>query len=72
MYNIPDDLIFNQYLQVVKKLNPSLKDVNLVRPDQKIVLPSIAAFQLSPRAEAIPEEKMQEQFAEAEKDPRRV
>jgi hypothetical protein len=71
MYNIPDDLIFNQYLKVVKKLNPSLNDVNLVRPDQKIVLPSIAAFQLSPRAEAIAGKKIQEQSAEAEKSPRK-
>jgi hypothetical protein len=71
MYNIPDDLIFNQYLQVVKKLNPRLKDVNLVRPDQKIVLPSISAFQLSPRAEDIPDEKMQGQFAEAGKVPQK-
>ena len=53
VYNIPDELIFNQYLDVVKKLNPGLSDVNLIRPDQKIVLPSAAAFQLSPRPEEV-------------------
>jgi LysM repeat protein len=70
MYNIPDDLIFNQYLKVVKKLNPGLKDLNLVLPKQKIVLPSISAFQLSPRAEATPEEGIREAFAEAGDSPR--
>ena len=54
MYNIPDDLIFDQYLNLVKKLNPRLEDVNLVKPDQKIVLPSVAAFQLSPRVDEPP------------------
>jgi hypothetical protein len=71
MYNIPDDLIFNQYLNVIKKLNPSLYDVNLVRPDQKIVLPSVSAFQLSPRAEDVLEEEDKERVAEAEKAPKR-
>ncbi len=49
MYNIPDDLIFDEYLELVKKLNPELEDVNLVIPHQRITLPSVDAFQLSPR-----------------------
>ena len=62
MYNIPDDLIFDEYLDLVKKLNPGLEDVNLVTPDQKIVLPSVAAYQLSPRVEEPPEETIQEEL----------
>ncbi len=62
MYNIPDDLIFDEYLDLVKKLNPGLEDVNLVTPNQKIVLPSVAAYQLSPRVEEPPEETIQEEL----------
>ena len=60
MYNIPDDLIFDEYLDLVQKLNPGLEDVNLVTPNQKIVLPSVAAYQLSPRATEVSEEIVQE------------
>jgi hypothetical protein len=54
MYNIPDDLIFDEYLDLIKRLNPGLYDVDLVTPDQKIVLPSVAAYQLSPRVQEAP------------------
>ena len=44
MYNIPDDLIFDEYLEIVKKLNPEIEDVNLVKAGQKIRLPSVSAY----------------------------
>ena len=61
MYNIPDDLIFDQYLDLVKKLNPALEDMNLVKPDQTIELPSVAAYQLSPRLTETSEQIVQEE-----------
>ncbi len=66
MYNIPDDLIFDEYLDLVKKLNPRIEDVNLVTPNQKIVLPSVAAYQLSPRVQEVPEDIVQEELAKVD------
>ena len=43
MYNVPDDLIFNKYLNVIKQLNPDMDDFDLVKPEQRIILPSIAS-----------------------------
>jgi hypothetical protein len=71
MYNIPDDIIFDQYLKLVKQLNPALEDLNLVKPDQIIDLPSVAAYQLSPRSdktadEILPDEKVHEETVSQE------
>ena len=56
MYNVPDDLIFNKYLEVVKQLNPDMSDIDLVKPDQKIVLPSITSYLEDSGEEVKPEE----------------
>ncbi len=61
MYNLPDEIIFNEYLELVKKLNPDLEDMNLVKPDQTIVLPSADAYRLLPRTAAFPEEAVKEE-----------
>jgi hypothetical protein len=64
MYNIPDDLIFDEYLELVKRLNPTLEDVDLVIPNQKITLPSVVAFQLSPRVKETAGKVIQEEVTE--------
>jgi len=65
MYNVPDDLIFYRYLNMVKQLNPDLKDINLVKPDQKIILPSFASYQLPSKEEEKPDEVLgEESFTE--------
>lgn len=56
MYDIPDELIFDRYLNLVKKLNPDLQDLNQVKPDQKIILPSLASSTLPPEEKVKPEE----------------
>ncbi|KPJ61815.1 MAG: hypothetical protein AMJ42_00845 [Deltaproteobacteria bacterium DG_8] len=60
IYNIPDDVIFNRYLNLVKKLNPDLKDIDLIKPDQKIILPSFASYQIPSEEELMPEELLEE------------
>jgi hypothetical protein len=62
MYNIPDDLIFDEYLDLVRRLNPALEDVDLVIPNQRIILPSVAAFQLSPPVKEAAVEELQEEL----------
>jgi hypothetical protein len=39
VYHIPDDKIFNEYLNQIKTLNPQLHDLNYVVPGQKIHIP---------------------------------
>jgi len=60
MYDIPDELIFDRYLNLVKKLNPDLQDLNQVKPDQKIILPSLASSTLPPE-EVKPEPVLSEE-----------
>ena len=38
-YDIPPDYLYNEYLGMVKKLNPSIQDLNIIHPGQKIRLP---------------------------------
>ncbi|MCK5420822.1 MAG: hypothetical protein KAJ08_01590, partial [Deltaproteobacteria bacterium] len=45
-YNIPANLIFDEYLNLVKQLNPDVKDINLVVPNQRVILPSLTDYQL--------------------------
>jgi len=61
MYDIPDELIFNRYLNLVKKLNPDLRDLNRVNPDQKIILPSLPSSTLPPEEEVKPETVLREE-----------
>ena len=38
-YDIPKGYLYNEYLGMVKKLNPSIQDLNRIHPGQKIRLP---------------------------------
>ena len=38
-YNIPPARLYTEYLQLVRKLNPNIKDINRIYPGQKIRLP---------------------------------
>ena len=38
-YSIPPARLYTEYLQLVRKLNPSLKDLNKIYPGQKVRLP---------------------------------
>ncbi|HOO37573.1 MAG TPA: LysM peptidoglycan-binding domain-containing protein [Deltaproteobacteria bacterium] len=39
IYGLPDRLIFNEYLNLIKELNPEIEDLNHVEPGQKIKMP---------------------------------
>lgn len=39
LYNIPPEDLFNEYIELVKELNPSIKDLANIYPDQIIRLP---------------------------------
>ncbi|HHO76237.1 MAG TPA: LysM peptidoglycan-binding domain-containing protein [Deltaproteobacteria bacterium] len=39
VYGLSDDLIFNEYLDLIKELNPGIEDINLVEPGQAIRMP---------------------------------
>jgi LysM domain len=41
VYGIPDELIFDEYLNLIKELNPEIGDPNHVVPGQKISIPDI-------------------------------
>lgn len=38
-YGIPDERLYGEYLGMVKRLNPSIQDLNIIQPGQKIRLP---------------------------------
>lgn len=38
-YHIPDRIIHNEYLDIVKKINPGIKNLNILYPGQRIRLP---------------------------------
>jgi hypothetical protein len=38
-YGVPSDYLYGEYLQAVKRLNPTIKDLNLIHPGQTIRLP---------------------------------
>ncbi|MFH1625585.1 MAG: LysM domain-containing protein [Pseudomonadota bacterium] len=48
VYNVPKALVFNEHITLFRELNPSIKDLNLLRVHQKILVPV---------HEPIPEEK---------------
>ena len=39
LYDIPSEELYNEYLALLKKVNPSIRDLNFVRPGQKVKLP---------------------------------
>ncbi|HNR50910.1 MAG TPA: LysM peptidoglycan-binding domain-containing protein, partial [Deltaproteobacteria bacterium] len=41
VYGLPDDLIFNEYLNLIKELNPEIHDLNIVEAGQKIRMPDV-------------------------------
>ena len=67
MYNVPDDLILNKYLDVVKQLNPDMDDFDLVKPEQRIILPSIASHSKAAEEAQTEEVAAQEEVAEETK-----
>lgn len=42
VYGVPDRLIFNEYLNLIKEMNPDIDDVNHVEPGQKIKMPKLS------------------------------
>jgi LysM repeat protein len=38
-YSVPADYLYGEYLQAVKRLNPTIRDLNLIHPGQTIRLP---------------------------------
>ena len=38
-YDIPKDYLYGEYIGMIKKLNPSIRDLNIIHPGQKIKLP---------------------------------
>ena len=38
-YDVPTSYLYNEYLGMVKRLNPSIRDLNIIHPGQKIRLP---------------------------------
>jgi hypothetical protein len=38
-FNLPDHLIFNEYLNLIKEINPDVKDLNTVQDYQTILIP---------------------------------
>ncbi len=41
VYGLPDDLIFNEYLNLIRDLNPEIKNLDLVEAGQKVRMPEI-------------------------------
>ncbi len=41
VYGVPDELIFHEYMELIKKMNPEINDPNYVRAGQKLKLPDI-------------------------------
>lgn len=56
-YNVPDHIVYNEYLDFVKKLNPTIKDLNLIYPGQTIRLPIYSAQKISMPIEPAPPPK---------------
>lgn len=40
VYGLSDEQIFREYIAAIKELNPDIKDPNLIRPGQKIIIPA--------------------------------
>ena len=41
VYGVSDDLIFHEYMDLVKKLNPEISNPNLIKAGQRLILPDI-------------------------------
>ena len=50
MYGLPDQQIFNEYLDLIKELNPEIEDLDVVEVGQKIRMPEIRTDQAAARA----------------------
>jgi hypothetical protein len=61
LYNVPDHIVYNEYLNFVKKLNPSIKNLNLIYPGQTIRLPIYSAQKISMPIEPKPPAKSKPQ-----------
>ena len=73
VYGLPDKLIFNEYLNLIKELNPDIEDIDHVEPGQKITMPKVqevigAAQRAENRAAAV-KAKDQEKPEEPKEEP---
>jgi hypothetical protein len=59
-HNIPKDLVFNEYLNLMKKMNPEIKDINIIHVGQKITFPNFDAYSMTTQKEADLEEYLAE------------
>ncbi len=41
VYGLPDKLIFNEYLNLIRELNPDIEDINHIEPGQEIKMPKV-------------------------------
>lgn len=65
LYDIPDEVIYNEYLDQLKKINPSIKDLNNIIPGQKVRLPiyspQVVRLPIKPFTATEPEAKRQKE-----------
>jgi hypothetical protein len=54
-YNVPPDELYGKYLELAKKLNPSISDLNTIYPGQIIRLPIYAKKPVEPAVSPKPE-----------------
>ena len=54
-YNVPPDELYGKYLELAKKLNPSISDLNTIYPGQVIRLPIYAKKPVEPDVSKKPE-----------------
>lgn len=55
VYGVSDVLIFNEYMDLIKKMNPEISDPNLIKTGQKIKLPEIKSVLAKARDSKAPE-----------------
>jgi hypothetical protein len=72
VYGLPDKLIFNEYLNLIRELNPEIEDLNHVEPGQKIKMPEVkelvSAVQKAEKKQSEPGEKEQIESQETQKE----
>jgi hypothetical protein len=78
IYGLPDRLIFNEYLNLIRELNPEIEDLNHVEPGQKIKMPKVQdvigaaqraekhALAVKPKEQKKPEEPEEEPLSPSE------
>lgn len=73
VYGLPDKLIFNEYLNLIKELNPDIEDLNRVEPGQKIKMPKVEevvdAVEKAEKKHAASRKKEQKKPEQIKKEP---